>query len=391
MNSRFDQLVESLGKGEVVKIESGASIFKLDSYKGNPIVNPEDMSLTWHEDGKAYSGAVFNGGVECFAQKVILIPRCQKNYQRKKRFDEDLKIERYYMESYISEIWTLISEDGVHFERYKDVVIRGDGTDHQDFVYGIEDVRIVKYGQRYILVGTGKIKLPFKAGNADRAAIYSTEDFVNIAYHGVIDSFDNRNAIPVFDGDKVYVLLRFHPNIYLAVLEGGIDQLLNPLMYREGWEKIYQQRDENLLIEARTYLYEKEKVGAGTPLIDTERGWLCIYHAVGCIKEDICKAYGLKGEIKRSYSVGAAVLDLDNPKKVLCKTKNPIYIPSKPYELDGDEQYPVDVPNVVFPVGSIVRNNKLLLYCGAGDKYTVLLSCNINKLIDYMFENCRVL
>jgi len=391
VNSRFDQLVERLGDGEVVKTESGASIFKLDSYEGNPIVKPEDMGLTWCEDGKAYAGAVFNGGAECFDQKVILVPRCQKGYQRKKYFDENLKIKRYWMDNYISEIWPLISEDGVNFERYKNVVIRGDGTDHQDFVYGIEDIRIVKHDQRYILVGTGKIKPPFKGGNADRTAIYSTEDFVNITYHGIIDSFDNRNAIPVFDGDKVYMLLRFHPNIYLAVLEGGIDQLLNPSMYRESWEKIYQQRDENLLIETGTYPHEKEKVGAGIPLIETERGWLCIYHAVGYISEDICKVYGLKGEIKRAYSVGAAVLDLDNPKKVLCKAKNPIYIPSMPYELEGNEQYPIDVPNVVFPVGGIVRNNKLLLYCGAGDKYTALLSCDINKLIDYMFENCGVI
>jgi len=81
------------------------------------------------------------------------------------------------------------------------------------------------------------------------------------------------------------------------------------------------------------YPHEKEKVGAGIPLIKTERGWLFIYHAVGEINEDICKEYGVEGKTKRAYSVCAAILDLDNPKKVMCRTKNPIYIPSKPYEL----------------------------------------------------------
>jgi len=321
---------------------------------------------------------------------VILLPRCQKNYQRKKSFDEKSKTERYWLDNYRSEIWPLISEDGVNFKRYNNIVIRGDSTDHKDFIYGIEDIRIVKHEQKYILVGTVKIKPPFKGKNADRVAIYSTEDFINITYHGIINSFDNRNALPILNDDKVYMLLRFHPNINLAVLEGGMDQLLNPSRYRKNWEKIYEQKDENVLIETGIYPHEKEKVGAGIPLIKTERGWLFIYHAVGEINKDICKEYGVEGKIKRAYSVCAAILDLNNPKKVMCRTKNPIYIPSKPYELKGNEQYPVDVPNVVFPTGAIVSDDKLLLYCGAGDKYTILLSCGINKLIDYMFKNCKV-
>jgi len=251
----------------------------------------------------------------------------------------------------------LISEDGVNFKRYNNIIIRGDGTDHKDFIYGIEDIRIIKHKQKYILVGTGKIKPPFKGKNADRVAIYSTEDFINITYHGIIDFFDNRNAIPFFDNDKMYMLLRFHPNINLAVLEGGMDQLLNPSRYRENWEEIYQQKDENVLIEAGMYPHEKEKVGAGIPLIKTERGWLFIYHAVGDIKPDIGREYGIRGEIKRAYSVCAAILDLENPKKILCRTINPIYIPHKPYELEGNKQYPVDVPNVVFPTGAIVKIN----------------------------------
>ncbi|PKP61591.1 hypothetical protein CVT91_02680 [Candidatus Atribacteria bacterium HGW-Atribacteria-1] len=390
--SDFNQFVKELGNGEVIRTATGKKIFKMSPFEGNPVVKPQDVGLSWYKDGKLQTGAVFNGGAEIFEGKVILLPRCQKNYQRKKFFDEKSKTERYWLDNYISEIWPLISEDGVNFKRYNNIVIRGDSTDHQDFIYGIEDIRIVRHHQKYILIGTGKIKPPFKGKNADRVAIYSTEDFINITYHGIIDSFDNRNAIPFFDNDndKVYMLLRFHPNINLAVLEGRIDQLLNPSRYRKNWEKIYQQKDENILIEVGMYPHEKEKVGAGIPLIKTERGWLFIYHAVGEINKDICKEYGVEGKTKRAYSVCAAILDLDNPKKVMCRTKNPIYIPSKPYELEGNKQYPVDVPNVVFPTGAIVSDNKLLLYCGAGDKYTILLSCDINKLIDYMFKNCKV-
>lgn len=85
----------------------------------------------------------------------------------------------------------------------------------------------------------------------------------------------------------------------------------------------------------------------------------------------------------------AALLDLDDPRKVLCRTRNPIYIPSAPYELGGDEQYLVDVPNVVFPVGAIVWKEKLLLYAASGDKYTILLSCRLNALINYLWRHYK--
>ncbi|MCK4452296.1 MAG: hypothetical protein KAX26_17130, partial [Anaerolineae bacterium] len=103
----------------------------------------------------------------------------------------------------------------------------------------------------------------------------------------------------------------------------------------------------------------------------------------------ICKAYGLAENIERGYSICAALLDLDNPRKVLCRTRNPIYIPSAPYELHGNEQYLVDVPAVVFPIGALVRENKLILYAGAGDKYIVLLSCKLDNLVDYLWEYCQ--
>ncbi len=389
--SSLDRSIKELGDGNVVQLASGESIFKLDSYPGNPVVKPQDIGLTWYEDEKLQTGAVFNPGAEILEDKVILLPRCHKNYTRIKYFDTKLNRERYRPdENYISEIWPLISEDGIEFRRFQNVVIQGGGTDHQDFLYGIEDIRIIKHNQRYLLVGCGKTKPPFKEGNSDRIAIYSTNDFINITYHGIIDCFDSRNAVPFFHRDRSYILLRFHPNIHLAPLEGGVDQLLNPSKHIKYWEKSRDQKDENLLLEAGQYPHEHEKIGPSTPLIRTDKGWLFIYHAVGEIGLDICKEYGLAEKIKRGYSICAAILDLDDPKKVLCRTRHPIYIPSTPYELMGNEQYPVDVPAVVFPVGAIVRGNKILIYCGAGDKYIILLSCNLDNLVGYLWENCKL-
>jgi len=390
MISALDQNIQKLGDGKIILLDSGDTIFKMDSFRDNPIVKPQDLGLVWKEDNTPKIGAVFNPGAEIFQDKVILLPRCHQGYRKGRFFDEKLGIERSYLENYISEVWPLVSDDGIHFTRFQDVVIRGDGTDHQDFIYGIEDLRIIKYDYKYLLVGCGKIKPPFKGKNADRIAIYSTENFINITYHGLVESFDSRNAIPFSEpiNGRHYILLRFHPNIHLACLKGGIEQLLNPSKYKKEWEKIYEQHQQNLLLETGYLPHEKEKIGPSIPLIKTDKGWLLIYHGVGEIEEDIYKEYGLSEKIERGYSICAALLDLEHPEKVLCRTRHPIYIPSASYELYGNEQYPVDVPVVVFPVGAIMRKDKLILYAGAGDKYIILLSCNLDNLINYLCKSC---
>jgi len=382
----IDMTVQKLGDGQISRLKSGKLILKLSSYEGNPIVKPQDLGLTWRKDEKEELGAVFNPGAALHDGKVILTPRCHMNYEKVRIFDKKLGIERAAFENYISEIWILSSSDGINFERLGSV-IKGDGSQHKDFIYGIEDVRIVDYKGGYLLIGCGKIKPPFKGENADRVAIYTTKDFEKITYHGIISCFDSRNAVPLFQSEnEVYMLLRFHPHIYIAPLEAGIEQILQPKEYENEWMKIYENKDRFLLLKAGELLHERGKIGPGPPPIRTSEGWLLIYHAVGTINREICNEYGLNDEIERGYSVCAALLDAENPQRIICKTSTPLYIPSRPYELWGDKNYPVDVPAVVFPTGAILREDKLLLYCGAGDKYVILLSCNVKLLLDYMFE-----
>ena len=327
--------IKNIGEGEIVKTSSGETVFRLSDYDGNPIIHPKDIGLKWKENGEERIGAVFNGGAELIENKVVLLPRCQKNYGRESCFDSELGIKRYRLTDYISEVWPLISEDGINFKRYKRGVIKGDGSDHMDFLYGIEDIRCVKLADRYILTGCGKLKPPFDGSNADRIAIYSTEDFIDIKYHGIVNHFDTRNSFPFpgyIDG-KLYMFTRFHLNIYLSPLEGGIEQLLHPSKFREQWQKIYLERDKNLLMRAGEYEHEREKIGPGTQVIPTDKGWLFIYHAVGRIDTNIGKIYGLKNPIGRGYSVCACILDKKNPQKFICRTIISIYIPSIPYDI----------------------------------------------------------
>ena len=375
--------VSNFGNGEIVKFDGEYYMFKMSSYVRNPVVKPQDLGLVWEESGQKKIGAVFNGGAEICGDKIILAPRCHKEYHKSEFYDPKIGVKRTILENYVSEVYLLESDDGINFRRRDDIVIKGDGSDHSDFLYGIEDIRIIKTKERYFLIGCGKIKPPFKGDNADRVAVYSTTDLEKIDYHGIITSFDSRNAILAEHDKGFYMFLRFYPNVYLVKLD-DIEVILNPGANGEYWKNVSDTKERYFFMGVGDFRHESEKIGPGTPLILTDEGWLFIYHAVGKIDREICDRYGLKEEIKRGYSVNVALLDYDRPEKIIARSKFPIYIPNRSYELYGDDEYSVDVPAVVFPVGAIKIENKLFVYAGSGDKYEILLTCDIDMLVDYL-------
>lgn len=380
-------MIKSFGNGEIIKSKSLGKVFKLSSYQKNPILTPKHLGVI------KSNASVFNPGAEIFGTTIILAPRCHKNYTKVKFFDKSIGIERDALDNYVSEIWFFSSKDGKKFKRVENLVLKGDGSLHKDFTYGIEDVRIIKNSDaRYFIIGCGKIGRPYFDQNADRIAIYTTKDFKNISYHGIINSFDARSMIlfPEYINGKLYALFRFFPNIHLDIINYGFDQLLFPSKYEREWQTIYQRKDKNLFVKAGESPHESEKIGPGPQLIKTGRGWLLFYYAIGTIDAKLASLYGKSFLIKRCYNIGCVVLDLENPQRILCRTKVPLYVPSFPYELDGDENYPVDIPAVVFPTGAVQIENKLLLYCGAGDKYCIVLSCATDNLLDYLFANCFI-
>ena len=362
--------------GEIIKDK-----FVMHHLHENPVVKPEDIGLTWEEGGEVKKGAVFNGGAVLHENKIYLLPRCHKNYTRIKFYDEKLGIERYGFENYVSRVYVLESEDGIRF-RKSGITIEGKTP---DFSYGIEDIRITPYHDIYILTGCGKVKPPFKGTGGDRVAFYKTGNFREIEYCGIISLFDSRNAIPFFHNGKHYIFMRFHPDIYLFPLF-DFSPVFSPKEHEETWKKLYREKEKYLLIKAGELPHEREKIGPGTPPIFTEEGILFIYHAVGSIEKEIAEIYGIEPQ-ERCYSVCCALLDPENPWKIKARGVYPVYVPSHPYELEGNEKYPVDVPNVIFPVGCVVKDKKAVLYCGAGDRYVVVLSFDVDKLVKYLLEH----
>lgn len=112
--------------------------------------------------------------------------------------------------------------------------------------------------------------------------------------------------------------------------------------------------------------WESTKIGAGPVPIETNEGWLLFYHGV----LTSCSGF--------VYHFGAALLDLEEPWKVIGRTKSYLMAPDAIYERTGD------VPNVVFPCAALACSEKgrIAIYYGAGDTVTGLAFCNVSEVVE---------
>ena len=117
--------------------------------------------------------------------------------------------------------------------------------------------------------------------------------------------------------------------------------------------------------------WQSTKIGAGPVPIETDEGWLLIYHGV----LTTCNGY--------VYRMGCALLDIDEPWKVKYRSKDYIMAPIMPYECMGD------VPNVVFPCATLADadTGRIAIYYGCADSVTGLAFTTVDELISYMKEN----
>lgn len=285
-------------------------------------------------------GAIFNPGVIKYRGNIILLPRViKKGYKRKGKG----------FENYVSEIWVAKSKNR-KFKLLRPII----KPDNLYDKYGCEDARVTKLGKEYFITYTA-LSSPANSGKGQRIGLASTKDFENITKCGTIGpNKNNKNGIifPEKVKDKIVVLYKVKPNIKLRYFN-NINQLKENHKSRE------------FTIMKRKYRWESKKIGPGPPPIKTREGWLLIYHGV---------------DENKIYRVGAGLLDLNNPQKVIARSSKPILEPERDYEKRGD------VPNVVFPTGAIVKGRELFIYYGAADKYCCLASCNLDDLMNYLLN-----
>lgn len=120
--------------------------------------------------------------------------------------------------------------------------------------------------------------------------------------------------------------------------------------------------------------WESTKIGAGPVPIETPEGWLLFYHGV----LTSCNGF--------VYSMGAALLDLDQPWKVIRRGTPYLLSPQRDYECVGD------VPNVVFPCAALhdEETGRLAIYYGGADTVTCMAFARVQEVLDFLKVNSRV-
>ncbi len=124
--------------------------------------------------------------------------------------------------------------------------------------------------------------------------------------------------------------------------------------------------EHKILLPVRPGWWDHHRVGLGPPPIETPEGWLVLYHGVRLTAS---------GSL---YRVGMALLDLDDPGRIIRRSESWVFGPEEPYEFVGD------VPGVTFPTGVIVPgpSDELRMYYGAADKCVAVATARLSDLLD---------
>ncbi len=212
---------------------------------------------------------------------------------------------------------------------------------------GIEDMRLCRFVADD---GTVTYYGTYTAydGRTARSELLTTADFWNLTMCPLTGAMAEAKGMALFPrkiGGKFAMLGRQDSeNLWL--------QLSDDLFHWDGGQKVICPK----------YSWEFVQIGNCGPPIEIDEGWLVITHGVGTV---------------RNYCLGAALLDKDDPSKLLARTPQPILEPS-PNERDGY------VPNVVYSCGSLARGRDLLLPYGVADSFTGFATCSIDDLLARM-------
>lgn len=293
-------------------------------YPGNPILTPDDMPF-------ACSG-VYNSGAVKFGDKYLLVLRV-----------ESIDITCCFM---IAE-----SDDGYHFTVRPEPIPMPDDEEFREYTaHLIYDPRVTP------LEGAYYICFACHSGHGVRVGMMKTEDFESFEWMGFVSEIDNRNAV-----------------LFPEKINGSYARLDRPLAQDDRgdiWisyspDLIHWGRSRCVARRAAHGNWQWQKIGAGAVPIKTPEGWLCITHAVHTM-----------ARYNYVYHLGVMLLDLEDPSKVVARSRAPILSPRELYERVGLTS------NVVFTSGAVVEpDGEVKVYYGGADTVQCVATTTLDKLI----------
>jgi predicted GH43/DUF377 family glycosyl hydrolase len=260
--------------------------------------------------------------------------------------------------------------------------------------HGVEDARIVKIDNLYYLTYTC-----YDGTNA-RGALATSKDLIHFKKQGIIvppityaefvtlaesagkvneNYFQNSKTYEFYNqdpdpekkmmlwdknvvffprkiGGKLVFLHRIRPGIQIVSVNSikGLNKIF--------WKDYFNNLQDHIVLDP-VHEHESSYIGSGCPPIETEHGWLLIYHGV----QETEKGY--------VYSACAALLDLNNPSIELARLPYALFSPQYEWELKGE------VNNVVFPTGTALFGGTLFIYYGAADSQIACATVNLSGLV----------
>lgn len=227
---------------------------------------------------------------------------------------------------------------------------------------GAEDPRLTRIGNRIYMIFTsfegdfGSIKIGFTS--------ISVKDFLAKNWRWKKPALMTRPGqrhknfvlFPEKIKNKIAILHKISPKISIKYIE-------SPDVYFNGTRFIKSVYKKTLRRDA----WDSWVRGAGAPPIKTDLGWLVLYHAI-------------EKKEPRRFKLGAMILDLKNPAKILYRSRGPILAPDKPYENKGK-------PGVVYCCGAVVKDGILFVYYGGADRVVCVASVKLTILLDDLRNN----
>ena len=257
--------------------------------------------------------------------------------------------------------------------------------------HGVEDARIVKIEDLFYMTYTG-----YDGINA-RGALATSKDLRHFKKQGIIvppityaefvylaesagkvnenyyrnhkfyyQEADPEKKIMLWDKNVVFFPRKIKGKlVFFHRIRPGIQIVsVNSLkeLTRDYWEKYFFNLQDHIVMDP-VHPHELSYIGSGCPPIETEHGWLLIYHGVHETRKWLV------------YSACAALLDLNDPSKELARLPYALFSPEYEWELHGE------VNNVVFPSGTALFGNTLFIYYGAADTQIACASVSLSALL----------
>ncbi len=270
-----------------------------------------------------------------FIKNPILKPRRQNDWESKLVFNPAAiyknglfhLLYRAVGDDEISRIGYAVSADGYEFFRFDKPVFTPRGVAESK---GCEDPRIVCLEGRFYMTYTAY------SNKGVRVSLAATQNFIQWERYGVVlPNMENKDA--VLFPEKIngqYVMLHRPMDPPRSIWIAYSDELLRWGDFKKVMEPIPGR-------------WDGVGIGSASPPVRTEKGWLLIYHGID--KENI-------------YRLGVALLDLNDPSRVIGRYPDPILQPEEDYELRGE------VREVVFGCGICEVEDKYFVYYGAADR-----------------------